>query len=261
MPGSSCVFLMYHELELAGRKLCQSEPGYVRYILPLESFRQQMSWLKNSGWHALNVTEALNYPNQNCVCLTFDDGCETDLIAAAPLLREFGFRATFYVTAGFLGTPGYLSEEQLRQLDSEGFEIACHSMTHAYLTDVSEAEVRREIVDAKTRIEQILGHAIEHFSCPGGRYDRRTLAMVRQAGFKTLANSDFHANTSATSAYELGRIAILRDLPIAAFEAICNGRGLWKKRYQHRARRGVQRVIGNDAYDRLRNALLGEPPS
>jgi hypothetical protein len=30
-------------------------------------------------------------------------------------------------------------------------------------------------VDAKLQIEQIIGHPIEHFSCPGGRYDQRTL--------------------------------------------------------------------------------------
>jgi peptidoglycan/xylan/chitin deacetylase (PgdA/CDA1 family) len=259
MPGKSCVFLMYHELELAGRKLCQSEPGYVRYILPLEAFRQQMEFLRDSGWRGLKVSEALLHPNEPGVCLTFDDGCETDLIAAAPILRAFGFHATFYVTAGFLDTPGYLSAEQLRELDSEGFEIGCHSMTHAYLSDVSEPELKREISDAKTRIEQILGHATEHFSCPGGRYDRRTIAMARHAGFKTLANSDFRSNSSGTDRYQLGRIAVLRDLPIAAFEAICHGRGLWKKRLQHRTRRTFQRVLGNDAYDRLRAALLGEP--
>jgi hypothetical protein len=40
-PPRTLCFLMYHELELAGRKLCQSEPGYVRYILPLEAFRSR----------------------------------------------------------------------------------------------------------------------------------------------------------------------------------------------------------------------------
>src|SRR5580658_774644 len=122
------TFLMYHELELAGRKLCQSEPGYVRYILPLETFRSQMEWLKQSGFRSLSVSEALCFPAERIpaepgVCITFDDGCETDLIAAAPLLREFGFHATFYLTAGFLGTPGYLGDEQVRELDAQGFEI------------------------------------------------------------------------------------------------------------------------------------------
>src|ERR1700761_8778849 len=102
MSESQIVFLMYHELERKGRKLCQSEPGYVRYILREEKFREQMAWIKKAGYRGLNVSEALHYPAGSSVCITFDDGCETDLIAAAPVLRECGFHATFYVTAGFL---------------------------------------------------------------------------------------------------------------------------------------------------------------
>jgi peptidoglycan/xylan/chitin deacetylase (PgdA/CDA1 family) len=253
------VFLMYHELELPGRKLCQSEPGYVRYILPVETFRSQMAWLKNSGWRGLNVGEAIRYPDEPSVCITFDDGCETDLIAAAPLLREFGFNATFYLTAGFLGTAGYLNDDQVRDLDKQGFQIGCHSMTHPYLSDLPEAELKREIVDAKLKIEKIAGHAIEHFSCPGGRYDERTLQIARHAGFVTVANSQFYANSPRTSPYELGRVAMLRDLTLDQFSAACNGRGLWKKRLPHQVRRGVQRALGNHMYDRLRAVILGEP--
>jgi peptidoglycan/xylan/chitin deacetylase (PgdA/CDA1 family) len=258
MSASRIVFLMYHELELAGRKLRQSEPGYVRYILPLETFRSQMAWMKKSGWRGLSVGEALRYPADPSVCITFDDGCETDLVGAAPVLREFGFNATFYLTAGFLGTPGYLHASQVRDLDAQGFQIGCHSMTHPYLSDLTEPELKREVVDAKLQIEQIVGHAIEHLSCPGGRYDQRTLRMARQAGFATLANSQFHANSSSTSPYKLGRVAMLRDLTLEQFGDTCRGRGLWKKRLQHQARRSAQRVLGNRAYDQLRAVLLGK---
>ena len=257
MASPRIVFLMYHELELAGRKLCQSDPGYVRYILPIEEFRAQMAQLKKSGWRGINVGEALRYPAGRNVCITFDDGCETDLIAAAPVLREFGFNATFYLTAGFLGTPGYLNTHQVRELDAQGFEIGCHSMTHPYLNDLPDPELKREIVDAKLQLENIIGHPINHFSCPGGRYDQRTLQTAQRAGFVSVANSQFHANSSRISAYELGRVAMLRDLTIEKFIAICEGRGLWKKRLEHRARRSAQSVLGNDAYDQLRAVLLG----
>jgi len=260
MPGSSTkiVFLMYHELELPGRKLCQSDPGYVRYILPVETFRSQMQWLKQSAFRGLNVSEALHYPAGKNVCITFDDGCETDLIAAAPVLREFGFHATFYVIAGFINTPGYLSIDQLRQLDAEGFEVGCHSMTHPYLPDLTDAELRHEIADAKHQIEQILGHPIDHFSCPGGRYDWRTTMIAGSAKFRTVANSAFYANSEKTKRFHLGRVAMLRDLSLSEFGATCHGRGLWKKRLQHRTRLGVQLVLGNRAYDQIRAVLLRE---
>ena len=258
MALSRIVFLMYHELEVPGRKLVQSEPGYVRYILSLDRFREQMQWLKDSGFRGLSVSDALLYPAEPGVCITFDDGCETDLIAAAPVLQEFGMRATFYLTAGFLGTPGYLSVHQVRQVGSLGFEIGCHSMTHPYLSDLSDAELGHEIVDAKLQIENILGHGIEHFSCPGGRYDQRTLETARRAGFRTVANSKFHANTASISPYQLGRVAMVRDLSLEEFGAICQGRGLWKKHLQDWTRHGVRRVLGNRVYDQIRAALLGE---
>jgi peptidoglycan/xylan/chitin deacetylase (PgdA/CDA1 family) len=258
MAASRIVFLMYHELELPGRKLCQREPGYARYILKLETFRGQMEWMKKSGFRGLSVSEALGYPQDPSVCITFDDGCETDVLAAAPVLRALGFRATFYLAAGFLGTPGYLNPDQVRELDSLGFEIGCHSMTHPYLSDLPEAELKREIVDAKLQIEQIAGHAIEHFSCPGGRYDQRTLEVARRAGFRTVANSRFRANSADSSRYELGRVAMLRPMTLEEFAAACQGRGLWKKRWQDSARQGMRRILGNRAYDQLRAALLGD---
>jgi peptidoglycan/xylan/chitin deacetylase (PgdA/CDA1 family) len=258
METGDCVFLMYHELELSGRPLCQSAPGYRRYVLSNDSFRRQMQWIKESGYRGLSVGEALQYPSGRSVCITFDDGCETDLIAAAPILRDFGFRATFYLTAGFVGTPGYLKVEQVRELDAAGFEIGCHSMTHPYLSDLDEAGLKREIMDAKLHVEQIVGHPIEHFSLPGGRYDSRTLDMARRAGFRTVATSLFHANSASTSPYKLGRVAIHSDTPLEEFAAICEGHGLWRKRFHHRARQALQLILGNHTYDQVRALLLGE---
>ncbi|HEY6301529.1 MAG TPA: polysaccharide deacetylase family protein [Terriglobales bacterium] len=186
----------------------------MRYILPVDTFRSQVVWLRKSGPRRLNVGEALRYPPAPSVCITFDHGYETDLIAVVPVLREFGFNATFYLTAGFLGTPGYLNANQVRDLDAQGFQIGCHSMTHPYLSDLPELELQHEIVNAKLHIESMVGHPIEHFSCPGGRYNQRTLQMARQAGFATVANSQFCANSSGASPYELGRVAMLCDLTI-----------------------------------------------
>src|SRR5277367_6792575 len=103
MAQPSIVFLMYHELELPGRPLCRSDAGYVRYVLPQGAFQSQAQWLRTNGWRGLCVSEALNYPGEKSVAITFDDGSETDLLTAAPILKAHGFNATFYITAGFIG--------------------------------------------------------------------------------------------------------------------------------------------------------------
>jgi peptidoglycan/xylan/chitin deacetylase (PgdA/CDA1 family) len=261
MPQRGIVFLMYHELEIPGRPLCRREAGYRRYVLTEQNFRSQIRWLEQAEWRGMNVTESFalgsrGVAEQNAVVITFDDGCETDLIVAAPILKEAGFTATFYVTVGFLGQRGYMNAMQLRELSALGFEIGCHSMTHAYLTDLDDNGLRREIVDAKTQLEEILGKPVEHFACPGGRYDARSIQVARDAGYCSLSTSRIQMNVASTDRYELGRIAILRDTVNSDFQQLCNGEEFWKRRFREHAQNVAKQLLGNSLYDRGRGLLL-----
>jgi peptidoglycan/xylan/chitin deacetylase (PgdA/CDA1 family) len=253
-PG--VVFLMYHELEMPGRTLFQTEPGYVRYILRADAFRLQMETLKSEGWRGISVGEAVRSFPPKTVAITFDDGCETDLITAAPLLCELGFGATFYITTGWAGHTGFLSHSQIRELASLGFEIGSHSMNHLYLSDLDDAGLHREIAESKTQIEQVLGKPIEHFSCPGGRYDSRVAEIARNAGYCTVSTSDTFVNTASTDHFALGRIAIMRNTSLGEFRKLSQGRGLWRSRFEVRLRTAAKTMLGNTTYDRLRERVL-----
>jgi peptidoglycan/xylan/chitin deacetylase (PgdA/CDA1 family) len=253
---ASQIYLMYHELELPGRALCQIEPGYVRYIVNAADFRTQMQFLKDSSLGGTNVTVALENPDRRAVVITFDDGCETDLISAAPILREFGFNGTFYVTVGFLEKHGYLSRAQLRQLSDLGFEVGSHSMTHSYLTDLPQERVTHEIATSKEELEQITGRAIQHFSCPGGRWDRRVAETARQSGYRSVTTSRMVANSGHSDPYALGRIAILRGTSLASFQQKTKGHGLWKLRFRDSVRSVAKHLLGNHVYDLVRAQIL-----
>ena len=256
MAQPRTVFLMYHELELPDRPLCQSEPGYVRYILFAQDFLAQMEHLKMANWRGVSVTSALGFRDTRSVAITFDDGCESDLLTAAPILRKLDFGATFYVTSGFLGRRGYMSPAQLRELSDLGFEIGCHSMTHAHLNDLDDAGLHREIIDAKLQLEQIIGKPIEHFSCPGGRYNHRVAQIVREAGYRSMATSRTYANSPSTDRFELGRIPVMRGSTLNTFEEIYRGDGLWRLTMRNAIRDSAKRVLGNSFYDRVRSFIL-----
>jgi peptidoglycan/xylan/chitin deacetylase (PgdA/CDA1 family) len=265
MSTPSIIYLMYHELEIPGRGLCSSEPGYARYVLLEREFREQIEFLKANGYPGLSAGQALAFPEgpnisaNACtnICITFDDGSETDLLAAAPILHRAGFGATFYITAGWLGKSGHLSAVQLKELGAQGFEIGCHSMTHPMLTDLDEAGLRREIADAKSQLEQIVGKPVEHFSCPGGRYDHRVVTIARAAGYRSVATSRIHANSPGTDAFALGRVAVLRGTTVKDFSAICSGGALRRLRAEGTLRDAAKQLLGNSFYDRVREVLLG----
>jgi len=255
MSAAASVFLMYHELELPNRRFCQSEPGYVRYVISEQEFREQMSAVREAGLQGLSVTDALKF-SAAAVAITVADRCETDLLAMAPIWRPFEFGCTFSVVAEFLDKPGYLSVSQLRELSGLGFEIGCHSMTHPYLSDLDDASLAREIADSKKVLEQVLGKSVEHFSCPGGRYDERAIRVAKDAGYHTFGTSEPRANSASTDRFSLGRVAITRGLSRSAFGNLCRGDGLWKLGLRVSIRDSAKRMLGNSAYDRVRALLL-----
>ena len=254
------VFLMYHELEAPGRTPSQRDPGYTRYVAQVADFRSQMELVKRKDWRGVSVGEAIGSFAERMVAITVDDGCETDLLFVAPILKELGFNATLYVTAGWLGQPGHLTHAQLGKLSSLGFEIGCHSMNHVYLTDLDDAALRREIVDAKSQLEQVIGAPVEHLSCPGGRFDDRVAAVARNTGYLTVATSRIHANHSSTDNFALGRVSIMRDTSIEEFWNICQARGLWRLKMGVHLREAAMKILGNTKYDRLRGAMLRTRP-
>jgi len=250
------VFLMYHEIELPDRPLCQSDPGYVRYVISEADFRKQISWLSGENIRGMSVEQALSAGAPPGVVITFDDGCATDLLTAAPMLNLARFGATFYITLGFLGRPGYLVPQQVRQLSDAGFDVGCHSLTHPYLSGLSRPELVREIRDAKIQLEQIIGRPVHHFSCPGGRWSAAAAYVAQEAGYRSVASSRVGMNRVTTNPFNLARVAIMRGTPLAAFQGICGGRGLWQMKLRDFSRAAAKQVLGNRLYDRLRARAL-----
>jgi len=255
--GSGAIpFLMYHEIDVPGRELSRDFKGHVPYVVPHNEIRSQLQFLRGNGWRGLTVTDALAVIGNSGqkVAVTFDDGSETDLYAAA-LLHDAGLRATFYVIAGWLGRPGYLSPGQMRELHGSGFEIGCHSMNHTHLSNLSYRELEIELAHSKARLQQILGTAIHHFSCPGGFWDRRVARIAKECGYRSVATSRVGCNTHDSDPYRLSRICILRGMRLEDFKSACRGNGLFLKQARERMAAIPKTILGADLYIRLHAAF------
>ena len=73
------------------------------------------------------------------IVLTVDDRCITDYTVIAPILKEYGFGCTFFITAKQniwhgIRDIGDLTWEQIIQLHQDGFEIGNHTFDHFPIT-------------------------------------------------------------------------------------------------------------------------------
>ncbi len=93
-------------------------------------------------------TAAAERPNADrLVVLTFDDACLSHATNVAPLLKRYGFGATFFVGEypGFEDKTKYMSWEQIRALHEQGFEVGNHTLTHAHADRLSRERFEAEL--------------------------------------------------------------------------------------------------------------------
>lgn len=120
------------------------------------------------------------------VVLTFDDGCKSQATFVAPLLKSYGFGATFYITEGlnFLtNKEAYMTWEEVRGLHDTGFEIGNHTRYHRNVTQQSAAELRADLVHIDDRCETYGIPQPKTFCYPGYNHSEAAVEVVAEHGF------------------------------------------------------------------------------
>jgi len=244
---------MYHGLgdKPAGR-------GEPRYTLSERAFRRHVQVL--AGEAPLGLDAMLQgRGGRRGVVITFDDGEATVHSEGLPVLRAAGLTATVYVTTGWIGQEGYLSASQLLALRDAGWTIGAHGVTHRYLSDLSDADLEREVREPIETLERLLGERPRHMSLPGGRVNRRVVAQVKRAGYASLALSRVGRNADPPAdRFALARVTVLRDHDPAHVRRLVAGdrRTYLKLRARQVFLGRARSLLGNRGYDLLRGKAL-----
>lgn len=120
--------------------------------------------------------------------LTFDDGIANNYYVAKPLLEEYGFTGYFMCSSDLIGTEGYMSYDQLKDLISNGHIITDHSATHHRMNeDDTEQLLDYEIRESKDKLENELHIPIEIYTWCGGEenhYTKKAYKKIIESGYK-----------------------------------------------------------------------------
>jgi peptidoglycan/xylan/chitin deacetylase (PgdA/CDA1 family) len=156
------------------------------------------------------------------VAVSFDDGNESDVRIALPLLAARGMTASFFVVADRIDAPGYLGTAAIRELVAAGMPVGSHGFSHHSWRGLSADGLRREVFDARDRIAEATERPVTGAACPFGTYDRRALGALRAAGFELVLTSDrWYAERGA---WLQPRFTIVRDDTPASLAALLGSR-------------------------------------
>lgn len=87
------------------------------------------------------------------VTFVFDDGYETDYTVAMDIFKSHGEVACTAVVTNWVNTRNYLSAAQLMELQSDGWEIMSHTVSHSGLTRMSEKQIENELSQSKSILD------------------------------------------------------------------------------------------------------------
>lgn len=249
--------LLYHGLwtdptQLAGRSVAEAP-----YWLEAGVFAAQVRHLAACGYAAVSLDTLL------CGCaatetpkpliLTFDDGWASDWRIAVPLLQRLGWRAELFVTAGWIGRPGFMTWEEVRAAAAVGMGIQSHSLTHPDLDRIPSDQIRYELEASKGLLQERLGRVVDFFALPGGSgRTPEVVRLARAAGYRGLCTSRVGLNFPCVDPFTWRRIPITSTTTLTTLEAWVRGKGLTVLAWRRSLFRLVRRCLGPMLYERVK---------
>lgn len=222
--------LMYH-------KITDNPSEISDYVVTGEMLRNDFEEIKRRGYSPITVSEYYslvkctenlysnnNYlkiaeffrKNPNPIILTFDDGYKGIYTHVLPLMREYGFKANFYICGQLIDQnhPEYCTWEEIKLLSQSGLaEIgnhtySLHSKTKEELNTLYKINMRDAINDInKNRQVMFTNSGVQSnvFSFPYGQYDPFILNMLKSSGYSYFISTDYRVNYLADKHEALGR--------------------------------------------------------
>ena len=223
-PGAVVVpILLYHRIDVS---LTDSQ----YYVSPAK-FEEQMKLLNDWGYTTITtdlldkaIAEGADLPSRPLL-ITFDDGHLNNYTTAFPIMKKYGFTGVVYIIGRYMGTPGYMNSDQIKEMAGAGWEVGSHSMRHLDLTSLSPEQQQYEIFESRRFLETELGVPVLTFSYPFGVSDIPILDFTYSAGYIAGMGIGYLNDQRASYLFALQRRDVNGTWDIKSFASILPWQG------------------------------------
>jgi peptidoglycan/xylan/chitin deacetylase (PgdA/CDA1 family) len=194
------------------------------------NFVAELSALHAGGYHTIHQSQlfAALYSGAKLpsrpIIISFDDGYVDDIRTILPALRREHMVATFFVITGRMTEPGFLTADQIRQLDRAGMDVGDHTAHHVDLRAITPSELKLETAGSRRTLDGVLGHPVYYFAYPFGAYNDAVVQAVKAAGFTMAYTTGAGTTESTASPLTWPRIHVGRAETPAGLTGLLGGR-------------------------------------
>jgi Predicted xylanase/chitin deacetylase len=203
---------------------------YSLYDLTPAMLEKHFQLFKKEGFHPITAAEYLYYrehpqlfPDKPMI-LTFDDGNKSHYRNVFPLLKKYGYQATFFVYPHAVSkkpnSPFLITWNELAEMNGGGMDIESHTLSHPFLTESATsmdnprylAWLDHEFKDSKAILEQKLKIKVNAIAYSYGWYNRIVEEKAVAAGYQGIFSTNWGANAPDASPLNINRKVISNEL-------------------------------------------------
>lgn len=228
----AAVIWMYHGISSSSRPYRNTNSSELFFVITETLFRQQLQFLRDGGYNVVLLDTLARYYESGqippkTVVLTFDDGHESNYWIAFPLLKEFGFKAVFFITTDWINTSPYMTDEMIQELRYAGMSIQSHGKTHRRLTEIGKEETREELTRSREHLSTLTQLDVTNIAFPGGFWNEDTVQLARELGYSVCCNSVRGYNDLSSDIFHLRRFDLNIYTDFLYFKAVLNFNSLY----------------------------------
>ena len=106
--------------------------------------------------------------SKKMICLTYDDGPSANTASILKTLKKYDSVATFFI----VGNRAASYKSTVKQIQKQHCQIGSHTYSHATLTRLSSAGIKKEMSKTDSAIKKITGQKPTIMRPPGGSYNK-----------------------------------------------------------------------------------------
>lgn len=226
---SSAVILMYHHF---------GDDTPTSTSVTIKQFEAHLDYLEQNNFNVWPLSKLVQHWQsdqpipERTVVLTADDAYKSVYTEAYPRLKKRDWSLTTFVNSEPIDKRfgNFMSWEQMREMQADGFEFANHSHTHSKMRPINNEtkqqmldRVRNELTVTQTRLKEELGEQTNQnpklFAYPYGEYSESTANLIAEMGYVSVAQVsgavDKHSDQRALNRFPMAvNFAELKDFAL-----------------------------------------------
>ncbi len=231
-PHRQVVVLTYHGI--SKDPITAKAQRFSRYI---EDFKTDLKTISRLGYDVILFPNLIDRPLvRDAVIITFDDGKNSQLDYAAPILKKHEMPATFFIVYSLIGAQYHLTYPRVDELRREGFHVESHGYNHVHFDRLEPEELNAEMIRSEAAAHMVNPLCKGILALPYGDVNTPEMqTAAKNAGFKMVRNALGGAiSLGKFDAFNIPSYLIYHDTDL---EVLLSRRSYWPNSAPQRKRR------------------------